>query len=182
MTDSGIVLSNSHKIPILGLGVWHAKPELLHSLILEAICLGYRHFDCAADFKNEKEVGQALAEFFRLGLVQRSNLFITTKLWNSDHGHVWEACEDSFKHLQLDYLNFYLVHFPIATRHTDVGSTSSALDGDEVLDIDIMISLETTWHAMEDLIFVGLVQSIGISNYDILDPKLFGLLKKSSQQ
>ncbi|MCO5556393.1 hypothetical protein L7F22_009941 [Adiantum nelumboides] len=129
-----------HKIPGLGLGVWHAELELLHSLILEAIHLGYHHFDCAADYKSEKEVGQALAEFFRQGLVKRSNLFITTKLWNSNHGHVREACEDNFKKLQLDYLDFYLVHFPVATRHTSVGSTSSALDGDEVLDIDVIFS------------------------------------------
>ncbi|MCO5592077.1 hypothetical protein L7F22_046071 [Adiantum nelumboides] len=167
MADSGIVLSSGHKIPVLGLGVWRAEPQLLHSLILEAIRLGYRHFDCAADYKNEKEVGQALAEVFRQGLVKRSDLFITTKLWNSDHGHVREACEDSLKKLQLDYLDLYLVHFPVATRHTGVGSTSSAKDKDGVLDIDVTISLETTWHAMEDLVSAGLVRSIGISNYDI---------------
>ncbi|KAI5067573.1 hypothetical protein GOP47_0018101 [Adiantum capillus-veneris] len=167
MADSSIVLSSGYKMPVLGLGVWRAEPELLHSLILEAIRLGYRHFDCAADYKNEKEVGQALAEAFRQGLVKRDDLFITTKLWNSDHGHVREACEDSLKNLQLDYLDLYLVHFPLATRHTGVGSTSSALDGNGVLDIDVTISLETTWHSMEDLVSAGLVRSIGISNYDI---------------
>ncbi|MCO5577379.1 hypothetical protein L7F22_058323 [Adiantum nelumboides] len=158
MADSGIVLSNGHKILVLGLGVWRAKPELLHSLILEAICLDFCHFHCAIDYKNEKEVGQALAEFFRQGLVKRRDLFITTKLWNSDHEHVWKACEDNFKNLQLEYLDLYLVHFPVAT--------SSALDGNEVLDIDVTIALKTTWHAMENLISTGLVRSIGISNYD----------------
>lgn len=167
MEDASIVLSSGHKMPLVGLGVWRAEPEILHSLILEAIRLGYRHFDCAADYKNEKEVGQALAEAMRQGLVKRSDLFITTKLWNSDHGHVREACEDSLKNLQLDYLDLYLVHFPIATRHTGVGTTNSALDSDGVLDIDTTISLETTWHAMEDLVSAGLVRSIGISNYDV---------------
>lgn len=167
MEDASVVLSSGYKMPLVGLGVWRAEPEILHSLILEAIRLGYRHFDCAADYKNEKEVGQALAEAVRQGLVKRSDLFITTKLWNSDHGHVREACEDSLKNLQLDYLDLYLVHFPIATRHTGVGTTNSALDSDGVLDIDTTISLETTWHAMEDLVSAGLVRSIGISNYDV---------------
>lgn len=121
----------------------------------------------SADYKNEIEVGEALAEAFQTGLVKREDLFITTKLWNSDHGHVVEACKDSLKKLQLDYLDLYLVHFPIATKHTGVGTTESALDKDGVLEIDTTISLETTWHSMEDLVSMGLVRSIGISNYDI---------------
>ncbi|XP_066372661.1 NADP-dependent D-sorbitol-6-phosphate dehydrogenase-like isoform X2 [Miscanthus floridulus] len=93
---------------------------------------------------------------------QREDLFITTKLWNTDHGHVLDACKDSLKKLQLDYLDLYLIHFPVATRHTGVGTTSSALGDDGVLDIDSTISLETTWHAMEELVSMGLVRSIGI--------------------
>ncbi|XP_073102807.1 NADP-dependent D-sorbitol-6-phosphate dehydrogenase isoform X2 [Elaeis guineensis] len=120
-----------------------------------------------ADYQNEAEVGEALAEAFQIGLAKREDLFITTKLWNSDHGHVVEACKDSLKKLQLDYLDLYLVHFPIAIKHTGVGTTTSALDENGVLDIDTTISLETTWHAMEDLVSMGLVRSIGISNYDI---------------
>ncbi|RXI05071.1 hypothetical protein DVH24_006328 [Malus domestica] len=123
----------------------------------------------SADYKNEQEVGEALAEAFSTGLVKREDLFITTKasLWNSDHGHVVEACKDSLKKLRLDYLDLYLVHFPVATKHTGVGTTGSALDEDGVLEIDTTISLETTWHAMEELVSMGLVRSIGISNYDI---------------
>nr|POE69824.1 nadp-dependent d-sorbitol-6-phosphate dehydrogenase [Quercus suber] len=89
------------------------------------------------------------------------------KIWNSDYGHVVEACKDSLTKLQLDYLDLYLVHFPIATSHTGVGTTASALDENKKLDIDTTISLETTWHDMEDLVSKGLVRSIGISNYDI---------------
>lgn len=139
----------------------------IRDLLINAIRIGYRHFDCAADYLNEAEVGEALAEAFQTGLVKREDLFITTKLWNSDHGHVLEACRDSLKKLRLEYLDLYLVHFPVATRHTGVGTTSSALDEDGVLDLDTTISLETTWHAMEDLVSMGLVRSIGISNYDI---------------
>ncbi|TQD82745.1 hypothetical protein C1H46_031714 [Malus baccata] len=147
----------------------------IRDLVINALNLGYRHFDCAADYKNEPEVGEALAEAFSTGLVKREDLFITTKasvfsikiLWNLDHGHVVEACKDSLKKLRLDYLDLYLVHFPVATKHTGVGTTGGALDEDGVLEIDTTISLETTWHAMEELVSMGLVRSIGISNYDI---------------
>ncbi|CAI8608714.1 unnamed protein product [Vicia faba] len=183
----------------------------IKDLIINSIKIGYRHFDCTADYKNKNEVGEAFKEAFDTGFqisinftallqtkrnnisgsslklniqsaingssnkliiftsifVKRENLFITTKLWNSNHGHVVEACKDSIKKLQLDYLDLYLVHFPVATRHTGVGTTDSALGEDGVLDIDTTISLETTWHAMEGLVSSGLVRSIGINNYDV---------------
>lgn len=154
-------------MPIIGVGVWRMESKSIRDLLLNAIQIGYRHFDCAADYQNEAEVGEALAEAFQSGLVKREELFITTKLWNSDHGHVTEACKDSLKKLQLEYLDLYLIHFPVATKHTGVGTTSSSLDEDGVLEIDTTISLETTWHAMEDLVSMGLARSIGISNYDI---------------
>ena len=75
----------------------------------------------AADYGNEAEVGEALHEALTSGAVKREDLFITTKLWNSDHGHVREACLDSLKNLRIDYLDLDLVHFPIATRHTGEG-------------------------------------------------------------
>ncbi|KAM1706300.1 hypothetical protein EV1_027948 [Malus domestica] len=164
-----ITLNSGFNMPVVGLGVWRMEGKEIRDLVLNALNLGYRHFDCAADYKNEPEVGEALAEAFSTGLVKREDLFITTKasLWNSDHGHVVEACKDSLKKLRLDYLDLYLVHFPVATKHTGVGTTGSALDEDGVLEIDTTISLETTWHAMEELVSMGLVRSIGISNYDI---------------
>ncbi|KAL6543540.1 NADP-dependent D-sorbitol-6-phosphate dehydrogenase [Orobanche hederae] len=162
-----ITLNNGFKRPIIGLGVWRTEGKDLKNLIINAIKIGYRHFDCAADYKNEAEVGEALEEALHTGLVKREDLFITTKLWNSDHGHVVEACKDSLKKLRLEYLDLYLVHFPVATKHTGVGTTDSTLGEDGILDIDTTISLETTWHAMEDLVSLGLARSIGISNYDI---------------
>ncbi|KAL3633885.1 NADP-dependent D-sorbitol-6-phosphate dehydrogenase [Castilleja foliolosa] len=160
-------LNNGLKMPMIGLGVWRMEGKDIKDLLVNAIKIGYRHFDCAADYKNEAEVGDALAEAFGTGLVKREDLFITTKLWNSDHGHVVEACKDSLKKLRLDYLDLYLVHFPIATRHTGVGATASALGDDGGLDIDTTITLESTWRGMEELVSMGLVRSIGISNYDI---------------
>ncbi|KAG7641546.1 NADP-dependent oxidoreductase domain superfamily [Arabidopsis suecica] len=162
-----ITLNSGFKMPIIGLGVWRMEKEELRDLIIDAIKIGYRHLDCAANYKNEAEVGEALTEAFTTGLVKREDLFITTKLWSSDHGHVIEACKDSLKKLQLDYLDLFLVHIPIATKHTGIGTTDSALGDDGVLDIDTTISLETTWHDMEKLVSMGLVRSIGLSNYDV---------------
>ncbi|XP_021738739.1 NADP-dependent D-sorbitol-6-phosphate dehydrogenase-like [Chenopodium quinoa] len=162
-----IKLNNGFKMPIIGLGVWRMDGKDVKNLILNAIKIGYRHFDSAAFYQNEAEVGVALAEAIQTGLVKREDLFITTKLWSSDHGHVHEACKDSLKQLQLDYLDLYLVHLPVATKHTGVGTTASTLDEDGVLDIDTTLSLETVWHAMEDLVSMGLARSIGISNYDL---------------
>ncbi|CAL5024335.1 unnamed protein product [Urochloa decumbens] len=162
-----VTLSSGHRMPAVGLGVWRMEDTAVRGLIHAAIRNGYRHFDCAAKYQNEAEVGDALAEAFQTGLVKREDLFITTKLWNSDHGHVTEACKDSLKKLKLDYLDLYLVHFPVATRHTEIGSLASVIGEDGVLDIDTTVSLEATWHAMEDLVNMGLVRSIGISNYGV---------------
>ncbi|WOH03713.1 hypothetical protein DCAR_0623113 [Daucus carota subsp. sativus] len=151
-----ITLNSGFKMPVLGLGVWRMDRKDIKNLLPTAIKIGYRHFDCAADYKNELEVGEALKEAFDLELVKREDLFITTKLWNSDHGHVIEACKNSLKKLQLDYLDLYLIHFPIASKHSGVGTTRSILDEEGVLEIDTTISLETTWHDMEKLVDMGL--------------------------
>ncbi|KAK8490284.1 hypothetical protein V6N11_048210 [Hibiscus sabdariffa] len=143
-----ITLNNGFTMPIIGLGVWRMEKKAIKDLILDSIKI--------ADYKNEAEVGEALSEAIESGL-----------LWNTDHGHVLEACKHSLKKLRLDYLDLYLVHFPVSIRHTGIGATGSPLDEDGVLDIETNISLETTWHAMEDLVSRGLVRSIGISNYDI---------------
>ncbi|KAJ0615248.1 putative mannose-6-phosphate 6-reductase [Helianthus annuus] len=104
----------------------------------------------AADYQNEGEVGEVLADAFKTGLVKREDLFITTKVFVELRS--WTCCgglQSQLEKLQLDYLDLFLVHFPIATKHTGVGTTASALDEEGVLDIDPTISLETTWHAME---------------------------------
>ncbi|KAB1224557.1 NADP-dependent D-sorbitol-6-phosphate dehydrogenase [Morella rubra] len=147
-----ITLNNGFKMPVVGLGVWRVEGKEMRDVIINAIKIGYRHFDCAADYKNEAEVGEALAEAFRTGLVKSRRIFLLPQ---------------SLKKLRIDFLDLYLVHFPVATKHLGVGDTGSALDEDGVLEIDTTISLETTWHAMEDLVSMGLVRSIGISNYDI---------------
>ncbi|PQM39531.1 NADP-dependent sorbitol-6-phosphate dehydrogenase [Prunus yedoensis var. nudiflora] len=164
---STITLNNGFEMPVIGLGLWRLEKEELRNTILNAIKLGYRHFDAAAHYKTEVDVGNAIAEAIQSGLVKREELFITSKVWNSDHGHVVEACKNSLKKLQLDYLDLYLVHYPLATKHNGVGATASLLDENKVLDIDVTVSLETTWHDMEKTVSLGLVRSIGLSNYEL---------------
>ncbi|CAB4290025.1 unnamed protein product [Prunus armeniaca] len=164
---STITLNNGFEMPVIGLGLWRLEKDELRSAILNAIKLGYRHFDAAAHYKTEIDVGNAIAEAIQSGLVKREELFITSKVWNSDHGHVVEACKNSLKKLQLDYLDLYLVHYPLATKHSGVGTTASLLDENKVLDIDVTVSLETTWHDMEKTVDLGLVRSIGLSNYEL---------------
>ncbi|KAI6677636.1 hypothetical protein NL676_038432 [Syzygium grande] len=166
-----MTLNTGFTMPTVGLGLFRMEGKDLKDLLFHAIKIGYRHFDCAAKYKNEVEVGEALAEAFRSGLVRREEIFMATKLWNSDHGHVIEACKDSLKKLQLDYLDLYLVHFPVATKHAGIGACTSVLDENGVLDIDTTITLEATWRGMEDLVSMGLVRSIGISNYSLLQTR-----------
>lgn len=164
---STVTLSSGYKMPVIGLGLWRLEKDELKEVILNAIKIGYRHFDCAAHYKSEADVGEALAEAFKTGLVKREELFITTKIWNSDHGHVVEACKNSLEKLQLDYLDLYLVHYPMPTRHNAIGKTASLLGEDKVLDIDVTISLQQTWEGMEKTVSLGLVRSIGLSNYEL---------------
>ncbi|XP_028085906.1 NADP-dependent D-sorbitol-6-phosphate dehydrogenase-like [Camellia sinensis] len=145
-----VTLKNGYKMLIIGLGIRRMDNKDIKTVLIHAIKVSYRHFDCAAHYKNEEEVGEAPAIALQAGPLKREDLFITTELWNSDHGHVVEACKDSLKKLQLDCLDLYLVHFPLFTHmHAGVGKTKSVLREDGELDIDATISFETTWHAME---------------------------------
>ncbi|GJN18859.1 hypothetical protein PR202_gb06068 [Eleusine coracana subsp. coracana] len=169
-----LTLSSGHQMPAVGLGVWRMEKPAIRNLIHSALRIGYRHLDCADQLMCTVPGSMKLTTKMRLKsamhLRRHSNLDLSRGricYHNQDHGHVVEACKNSLKKLRLEYLDLYLVHFPVATRHTGVGTTSSALGDDGVLDIDTTISLETTWHAMEDLVSMGLVHSIGISNYDI---------------
>jgi len=157
-------LNSGHTMPIIAYGTFRSEPGEVGPAVLEAIKAGYRHFDLAHVYGNEKEIGEALKQAFDSGTVKRSDLFITGKLWNSDHDVdiVPKACAHSLGNLQIDYFDLYLIHFPVCWKHT--GLDTPSWGGSELGDT----SLIDTWRALEGLVEKGVVRSIGVSNWPML--------------
>lgn len=137
MTAS-VKLNDGLNIPQVGLGVWQAGGGT-KSAVLAALSAGYRHVDTAAVYGNEAQVGAAIAE----SRIPRSQVFVTSKLWNHDHGYdkALRAFDVSLKRLKLDYLDLYLIHWPVAELRLD------------------------SWRALEQLAADKRVRSIGVSNF-----------------
>ena len=159
-------------MPTVGLGLWKIDPGAVADAVYQAIKVGYRHLDSAADYGNEKEVGEGIALAITDGLCSRDELWVTSKLWNTyhRHEHVEAACRKSLEDLGLDYFDLYLVHFPIALSYVDFNDRyppewifdPEAENPGMRLDA---VPLSETWGAMEKLVEVGLCRQIGICNY-----------------
>lgn len=137
---STVTLNNGVKMPVLGLGVYQTAPgQQTRNAILWALEAGYRHIDTAKLYDNERDAGEAL----RRSGIPREELFITTKLWNDDQGYdaTLAACEISLKKLGMDYVDLYLIHWPVPGKRLD------------------------TWRAMARLLGEGKCRAIGVSNY-----------------
>jgi alcohol dehydrogenase (NADP+) len=154
--------SNKDQMPALGLGTWKSAPGEVKQAIIQAIEIGYRHIDCAAIYKNEHEIGEALTECITKGMVTREELWITSKLWNDSHKQeeVKPALEKTLADLGLDYLDLYLIHWPVAFKN-GIDFPHSA---DGYLPLS-EVSLAETWRAMEAVKNEGLVKHIGMSNF-----------------
>ena len=121
--NTGLPLNTGAEIPALGLGTWQSAPGEVKNAVAHAISAGYKHIDCAFCYQNEEEVGEGLAEAFKSG-VKREHLFITTKLWCTFHTRVELGLELSLKALGLDYVDLYLVHWPIPMNPKGSSPTS----------------------------------------------------------
>ncbi|PKI77131.1 hypothetical protein CRG98_002634 [Punica granatum] len=150
-------------MPVIGLGTAAdpLDPVAMKLAVIEAIKLGYRHFDTASMYGSEVPLGEVLAEAIRLGLVaSREELFITTKLWCSDThvDRVIPAIQNSIRNLQLDYLDLYLIHWPISCKP---GTYAHPVDEEDLMPMDF----KAVWAAMEECQRRGLTKSIGVSNF-----------------
>lgn len=165
-------LNNGNKMPLVGLGTWKAAPHQVGDAVRFAIATaGYKHVDCASIYANEKEIGEVFKEVIGPS-IQREELFVTSKLWNTEHrkDQVEKACRQTLSDLKLEYLDLYLMHWGVAFPH---GNETQPLDkhGSAILDT---VSVQETWKAMEELVKKGLVKSIGVANFTA--PMLVDLL------
>ena len=160
-------------LPAVGFGLWKIDKPDTANLVHAAVEAGYRHLDSAADYGNEKEAGEGIKSALAAGLCQREELWVTSKLWNTYHRpeHVRAACEKTLSDLGLDYLDLYLIHFPIALKFVDFDERYPPewfFDPNAEaprMEID-PVPLHQTWAAMEDLKESGLVKHIGVCNYN----------------
>jgi D-xylose reductase len=160
-------------LPAVGFGLWKLAKADTATMVCKAIEVGYRHLDSAADYGNEAEAGEGIARAINMGLCARQDLWVTSKLWNTFHRpeHVRAACEKSLADLGLDYLDLYLVHFPIALKYVPISERYppewlfDPQADTPAMEID-PVPLADTWRAMEELVRAGLVRNIGVCNYN----------------
>jgi methylglyoxal/glyoxal reductase len=139
---STVTLQGGVEMPVLGLGVWQSAPgDETRRAVAEALAAGYRHVDTARAYRNEADVGAAI----RASGVPRREVFVTTKLWNADHGYdkALRAIDQSLESLGMEQVDLYLVHWPVEGLRRD------------------------TWRAMEKILADGKARSIGVSNYTV---------------
>ncbi|WP_108975720.1 aldo/keto reductase [Leptospira ryugenii] len=152
ITSSHIPTNQNTNVPALGLGVWKSKPKECYAAVEAALRFGYRHIDSAAIYGNESSVGEAIRD----SGIPRSDVFVVTKLWNADQGYkeALAAMDRSLEKLGMDYVDMYLIHFPVTGKRLD------------------------SWKALEKIKESGKAKSIGVSNFMV--SHLEELIKETS--
>ena len=150
--DKKLTLSNGVKIPILGFGTYKIEDDAtaLNS-VREAIKSGYRHIDTASFYKNEENVGNGINEGLKFTRLKREDIFVTTKVWNTEQGYenTLHAFNNSLQRLNMDYVDLYLIHWPVTKDYANEWQNR----------------IKETWKAMEKLYNEGKIRAIGVSNF-----------------
>ncbi|KAM9972221.1 hypothetical protein ACTFIW_003580 [Dictyostelium discoideum] len=164
-------LNDGNHIPSIGLGTYKYKNSVeVGDAIKVALKNGYRHIDGAAIYLNEKVIGNSLKEIFEEGEIKREDIFYTSKLGSSCHkaNLVIKHCKKTIEDLGIGYLDLYLIHWPIAFENANPsGLTTEPLRGENGYPIIAPVSIRETWQEMEKLVELGLVKSIGVSNFNV---------------
>jgi len=160
------------ELPAVGLGTMGISDG---GAIRTAVAAGYRLIDCAPVYFNEALVGDALTEVFETGTVRRQDLFVTSKLASPFHRreHVEIALRKTLTDLRLDYLDMFLIHWPVAFKYVEIDPTVRGWENEDIDDsdggkqIDPAVSVHETWMAMEEMVDKGLTRHIGVSNFPV---------------
>ena len=174
-TQTHLVLSNGTSMPQVGLGLWKMPKETCAQSVYDAIESGYRLLDSACDYGNEQQTGQGIKKALDAGLCKREDLFVVSKLWNTFHRpeHVETACRKTMADLGVEYLDLYLIHFPIPMKFVPIeelyppewkNMDPKINGGTPRIIIDEGVTYQQTWEAMEGLVRKGLVKNIGCCN------------------
>ncbi len=157
-------LASGDRIPALGLGTWKSAPGAVYAAVKEALAAGYRHIDCAPAYQNEAEVGQAIAEAMAAGTAKRQELWLTSKLWNNAHApdQVQPALEKTLADLRVDWLDLYLIHWPVAFKP----GVMFPQRPEDCIPLDAL-PIRETWKALEACVNKGLVRNIGVCNFSV---------------
>ncbi|KAF6789671.1 NAD(P)H-dependent D-xylose reductase xyl1, partial [Colletotrichum musicola] len=178
--------SSGQKVPQVGFGLWKVAPEQAADLVYEAIKSGYRLFDGAYDYGNEKEAGDGIQRAIKEGLVTREEIFVTTKLWNTCHqkDRAISVATKQNEEWGLGYIDLFLIHFPMALEYNPECTRGWYYDGESQVRLE-KTPIRDTWEALEELHARGVVKNIGISNFNsqaILDILTYAKVKPSMLQ
>ncbi|KAI9480849.1 MAG: 4-dihydromethyltrisporate dehydrogenase [Benjaminiella poitrasii] len=187
MSDQYLTLNRTNdKMPIIGFGCWKVE-ENTEEVIYNAIKNGYRLIDGAAVYNNEVGVGRGINRAIKEGIVKREDLFVVSKLWNNYHNkaHVRPAIERTLKDMNLDYIDLYIIHFPVPLEYVDPAVQYPGpwfIDGKVALEKSPMHEL---WAEMEKLVDAGLTRNLGVSNFNcqlIMDLLTYAKYKPATLQ
>ncbi|KAJ4389761.1 metalloendopeptidase [Gnomoniopsis smithogilvyi] len=177
--SKSLKLSSGYNMPIVGYGIWKVPAQNAADSVYNAIKLGYRHIDGAHDYQNSAEAGEGVRRALKEGIVKREELFIVSKLWNNYHAkpHVLEMAEFENKNWGVDYLDLYLIHFPIAQEHVPMSQLKYPCFWSDAAQKNVgklvPVPIQETWQALESLVITkdnpkGLLRSIGVANFNAM--------------